>query len=52
MPKKRIHIYEGNVERFSSQKIYLNVYYLEQGYYELNIIHKNKLIKKTTFKKK
>lgn len=32
-------------------EIYLNVNALQEGEYELKIIHKNKVIKKTTFKK-
>lgn len=52
MPKKRIYSYEGKLREFSSKKIYLNVNYLQEGKYELNIIHKEKLIKKITFKKK
>lgn len=45
-------IYEAKLEKFTSTKIYLNVNNMEKGDYELNIIHQNKLIKKTTFKKK
>lgn len=51
MPKKKTHNYTGEIEKFPSTKVYLNVNYLEKGNYELHIIHKNKLIKKTTFKK-
>lgn len=52
MPKKKNHNYIGELKQFPSTKVYLNVNYLEEGNYELHIIHKNKLIKKTTFKKK
>jgi hypothetical protein len=51
MPKKPTK-YEAKIEELPSTKIYVNVNNLENGDYELNIIHKNKLIKKTTFKKK
>lgn len=51
MQKKPIK-YETKIEELPSNKIYINVNKLEKGDYELNIIHQNKLIKKTTFKKK
>lgn len=51
MPKKSNHTYEGDLEKFPSTKVYLNVNYLEKGNYELHIIHKDRLIKKTNFKK-
>ena len=50
MPKK-IPKYESELESFPAKSIYINVNHLEKGDYELRIIHKNKLIKKTTFKK-
>ena len=50
MPKKEIK-YETKIDKLPSNKVYLNVNYLEKGEYELNIINKNKLISKTTFKK-
>lgn len=50
-PKKKTGSYEGNLEKFPHKKIYINVGHLEKGDYELNIVHKNKLITKTTFKK-
>tara|TARA_Y100000815_G_C13291737_1_gene481117 strand:+ start:539 stop:694 length:156 start_codon:yes stop_codon:yes gene_type:complete len=51
MPKKPTK-YEAKIENIPSKKIYLNINHLEKGDYELNIIHKNKLLTKTTFKKK
>jgi len=51
MPKKKTHNYLGELEKLPATRVYLNVNYLEKGSYELFIIHKNKLIKKTTFKK-
>ena len=48
MKKKR---YEGHIEGIPSFKIYLNVTHLQAGSYQLKIIHKNRVIKKTTFKK-
>lgn len=44
--------YESNIEELPSNKIYINVNNMKEGDYELNIINQNKLIKKTTFKKK
>ncbi len=44
--------YESKIEELPSNKIYINVNKMEKGDYELNIINQNKLIKKTTFKKK
>ena len=51
MAQKKI-TYEAKIDQFPSNKIYINVNNMEKGDYELNIINKNKLIKKTTFKKK
>ncbi|WP_181369179.1 hypothetical protein [Flavobacterium profundi] len=51
MPKKPTK-YEAKIEKIPSNKIYLNINHLEKGEYELNIIHKNKLLTKMTFKKK
>jgi hypothetical protein len=44
------HYVHGN-ETLGDHKIYLNIKYLAKGNYELNIMDKNKLIKKTYFKK-
>lgn len=50
---KKVNVkYEAKIGQFSDRKIYLNVNHLEKGDYELNVINKNKLIVKTTFKKK
>ena len=43
--------YEGALDTFLSQTIYLNVNHLEKGNYTLTIIHKNKVLKTTHFKK-
>lgn len=51
MPQKHSK-YKTALNSFPSKKIYINVDNLEKGDYELNIIHKNKLITKTNFKKK
>jgi hypothetical protein len=51
MPQKKIK-YEAKIEQLPSHKIFLNVNKMEKGDYELNIVHENKLIKKTSFKKK
>jgi hypothetical protein len=51
MPKKQIK-YEAKIDKLPSNKVYINVNHLEKGDYELNIINENKLISKTTFKKK
>ncbi len=51
MSKKVKYHFEGHLEKPPSQKIYLNINHLEKGNYELNIIYKNKILKKTTFKK-
>lgn len=47
-----IDTYEGKLDRIPSTKIYLNINYLKAGKYVLKIVHKNKVIKKTTFIKK
>jgi hypothetical protein len=51
MSKKKIKGYEAQIEKLPDKKIFLNINAMEKGDYELNIIHQNKLIKKTTFKK-
>lgn len=42
---------KGKIESFPKHNIYLNVNHLETGKYTLKIIYKNKIIKKTSFKK-
>ncbi len=49
--KKKRKILKGQLPQIPDKKIYLNVNALEKGDYELKIINKNKIIKKTTFKK-
>jgi len=51
MPQKKMK-YETKIDQLPSNKIFINVNKMEKGDYELNIIHQNKLIKKTKFKKK
>lgn len=51
MPQK-YHKYEAKLNELPSKKIFINVNHLDNGNYEINIINKNKLITKTTFKKK
>lgn len=51
MAQKKI-TYEAKIDHFPTNKIYINVNNMEKGDYEINIINQNKLIKKTTFKKK
>jgi hypothetical protein len=48
---KKKHAFVGHIDHFPKHKIYLNVSHLEKGTYTLKIVHKNKVIKKTTFKK-
>lgn len=43
--------YKAELEKLPDKKIYLNINTMEKGEYELSIMHQNKLIKKTTFKK-
>jgi len=50
MKKKRSSL-SGKLPPVPDQEIYLNVNALKDGEYELKIIHNNKIIKKTTFKK-
>lgn len=49
--KKKRTTYKGEINQFPTKKIHLNVNHLDAGKYVLKIIHKNKVIKKTTFKK-
>lgn len=41
----------GKIEELPSKSIYINVGHLEKGNYELNLVHKNKLIVRTQFRK-
>ena len=50
MPQKK-RKYESDINALPSNKIFININKMEKGDYELNIIHQNKLIKRTTFKK-
>ncbi|MEZ4858685.1 MAG: hypothetical protein R2781_07730 [Flavobacteriaceae bacterium] len=43
--------YEGTFDKFFSKTIYLNVNHLEKGEYTLTIVHKDKVIKTTHFKR-
>ena len=45
------NVFEGSVEKLNSKKIYLNINHLDKGNYKLNIVHKNKVINTTQFKK-
>lgn len=49
MKKKR---FEGVLKSMPGFEIYLNVNHLARGKYELKIINKNKVIKRTQFDKK
>jgi hypothetical protein len=51
MMSKKQNLLQSKIDRFPYHKIYLNVNHLEKGEYILNIVYKNKVIKKTTFKK-
>jgi len=46
------NVFEGSVEKLNSKKIYLNINHLDKGNYKLNIVHKNRVINTTQFKKK
>lgn len=47
--KKKGKVYEGEIEKFASYKIYLNINNLKKGTYKLKIVHKNKIIKNINF---
>jgi hypothetical protein len=50
MSKKK-KVYSGAIETFPNKEILLNVNRLEEGWYSLKILYKNKVIKQVTFKK-
>ena len=50
MTKKSIYL-EGHLPKMPVNEIYLNVNALEKGDYKLKIMNRNKLIKKTVFRK-
>jgi len=43
--------YEGELKQVPTHEISLNINYLKKGTYVLKIINRNKVIKKTKFKK-
>ena len=49
--KQKDESLEGTLDSFPRKEIYLNINHLKEGTYLLKILHKNKVIKKTTFKK-
>jgi len=49
--KKKRTTYHAEVDLVLTKEIFLNVNYLQSGKYVLKIMYKNKVIKKTTFKK-
>jgi hypothetical protein len=49
--KRETESWTGDVKGILQHKIYLNVCHLKKGFYELKIINKNKVLKRTTFKK-
>lgn len=49
--KKKKQSLEGTLNKIPENQIYLNINHLKDGIYTLNIMYKNKLIKKTHFKK-
>jgi predicted thioesterase len=51
MPLKKV-TYKSDIDRFPSNKIYINVKNMEKGDYEIHIVHNNKVINKSTFVKK
>ena len=51
MAEVKRKMYEGELEKILSKKIYLNIGHLEEGFYELNIIYKNRTIKIISFRK-
>lgn len=49
--KKKFTTYQGTIDRIPEKTIHLNINHLDKGKYVLKILHKNKIIKKTTFNK-
>lgn len=50
-PKKKPVHFQADLQRLEHRKIYLNIGHLDLGEYELLIVHHNKVITKTVFKK-
>lgn len=51
MSKKKPTRYKAEIENLEEKIIYINVNHLEKGDYQLDIIHKNKVLTKAAFKK-
>lgn len=49
--KKKRTTYHAEIDYTPTKEIHLNVNYLQPGKYVLKIMYKNKVIKKTNFKK-
>jgi len=45
------NVYEGTLNTLMNYDIIININHLKKGTYNLKIMHNDKLIKKTTFKK-
>lgn len=43
---------KGSIDNLPKKKIYLNINHLEDGLYEIKIIHNNKVIQQISFRKK
>ena len=50
MAKKRT-VYSGTLNAFPEMEVLLNVTHMQKGSYTLKILHKNKVIKVTSFTK-
>jgi len=48
---KKVKSFKCKIDYFPKYNIYLNVNHLDEGDYTLKIVYKNRVIKKTTFKK-
>lgn len=51
MSKQKGKKYDVKIEKLPDKKIYINVGHLEKGTYELNIVHKKKVVNKVIFEK-
>lgn len=51
MPKKQKFNYSGQLEELAHQKLKINIDKLENGLYELQVIHRNRMLIKAKFKK-
>lgn len=51
MPEQKFTVYEGALPRVLTSKVRVNIDLMERGNYELQIVHKGKVLRRVYFSK-